>query len=243
MNLNATTKLLFNHAITHISLIPAFLYGELWMWVSAFVWWYVIAIVSISGGYHRFYSHKSFKAGKIYEFFVNFLGIFSGAGPALTWAATHIQHHVSSDGPEDPHSYKHRGVFAVYVNTWGYNFSIKRKYIKKLLKNDTLKWWHKNYFKVSIAIMILLYAIDPMLFVFGYAVPTVFAFHGYGILNVLGHIGNKPTNTFIGNILTAGEGWHANHHRRPGSIDIGIKWYQFDPTKYFCHMINKRHKK
>jgi stearoyl-CoA desaturase (delta-9 desaturase) len=235
-----TTKLIINHIICHIALIPAVIYGEIWMWIGAFLWWYIIAIVSISGGYHRYYSHKAFKAGKVYEFFVNFLGIFSGAGPALSWAATHIQHHVYSDSENDPHSYKHKGVFAVYCNTWGYGFQIKRKFVKKLLKRKELVWWMKNYFKVNIAIVLTLILIDPMLFVFGYAVPIVFAFHGYGLLNILGHLGNKPTNTWIGNILTAGEGWHANHHKKPGSIAIGETRWQFDPTKYFCNLIKEK---
>lgn len=233
-----TTKLLINHGISHIMIIPAVMYGELWMWLCSFLWWYVVAMVSISGGYHRFYSHRAFKGGKIYEFFVNFFGIFSGAGPALSWAATHIQHHVYSDKELDPHSYKHKGWFAVYFNTWGYNFQIKRKYVKKLMKNKTLVWWMKNYFKVNLAVIVLFFLIDPLLFIFGYAMPVVFAFHGYGILNILGHVGNKPTNTIIGNILTAGEGWHENHHKKPGNVNIGLHWYQFDPTKYFCRYID-----
>ena len=47
--------------------------------------------------------------------------------------------------------------------------------------------------------------------IFGYAMSVVLAFHGYGILNILGHAGGNPTNSWLANILTAGEGWHANH--------------------------------
>ena len=46
-----TTKLLINHTFCHLMLIPAFLYGELWMFVASFFWWYVVAIVAISGGF------------------------------------------------------------------------------------------------------------------------------------------------------------------------------------------------
>ena len=76
-----TTKLLINHTFCHLMLIPAFIYGQLWMFILAFLWWYIIAIVAISGGYHRYYSHKTFKAGKWYPWAVNILGMFAGAGP------------------------------------------------------------------------------------------------------------------------------------------------------------------
>jgi len=79
--------------------------------------------------------------------------------------------------------------------------------------------------------------IDPLFMVFGYALPVVFAFHGYGLLNVLGHRGGKPNNTWVGNILTAGEGWHANHHKRGGDYRIGQTWWQLDPTAWFIRII------
>jgi fatty-acid desaturase len=88
-------------------------------------------------------------------------------------------------------------------------------------------------------IVILLFLIDPMLMVFGYAMPVVFAFHGYGLLNILGHK-DGPTNTFVGNILTAGEGWHANHHKKPGSYKIGNEWWQFDPTALYLRLFFDR---
>ena len=178
-------------------LIPAFMYGELWMFVASFFWWYVIAIVAISGGYHRYYSHNSFKTGKWYEYVVNVLGMFAGAGPALTWAGTHRQHHAFSDSEHDPHSSTFKGMWAVYVNTWGYDFKIKRKFIKHLFRNRILRWFHKYYFKLNVAIIVAFTLIDPLFMIFGYAMPVIFAFHGYGILNILGHTGAKPTNSWI----------------------------------------------
>lgn len=235
--LNPTTKLLINHIFCHILLVPAFIYGELWMFIAGFLWWQVIAIVSISGGYHRYYSHNSFKSNKFYEIVVNMLGIFSGAGPALTWAATHKHHHAYSDTVHDPHSHHILGKWAVYVNTWGYNFKIKRRFISKLMRDSILRWFYKYYFQLNVVIILVLSIIDPLLLVFGYGVPVVLAFHGYGLLNVLGHSNAKPHNSWIANILTAGEGWHNNHHKRSLDYRIGRKWWQFDPTAMFIKMI------
>jgi len=232
-----TTKLLINHSFCHLMLIPAFLYGEWWMFLASFIWWYVIAIVAISGGYHRYYSHNSFRAGPWYPYAVNLLGLFAGAGPAMTWAATHRQHHAYSDTKDDPHSHSVKGIWSVYVNTWGYGFRIKRRFISKLLQDRLLRFFHKYYFHFNIAIIVLFALIDPLFMIFGYALPVVFAFHGYGILNVLGHKGAKPNNSWIANILTAGEGWHSNHHRRANSYEIGQRWWQIDPTKWFIRLI------
>ena len=228
-----TTKLITNHIFCHLMLIPAFMYGA---W-----WWQDIAIIAISGGYHRYYSHKTYKCSRWYQVLMNALGIFAGAGPALTWAAVHKQHHAYSDKELDPHSFHHKGWFAVYVNTWGYDVKIKRKFIKTLWRDDVLNWFYKYYFKLNIAIIVLFTAIDPLLMVFGYAMPVLLAFHGYGILNILGHR-NGPSNSAIANVLTAGEGWHANHHAKPGSYEIGHKWWQFDPTKLYIRTFFKREK-
>lgn len=234
-----TTKLLINHIFAHLMLIPGLFYGELWMWIAGFFWWQVIAIVAISGGYHRFYSHFSFKAPKWYPYVVNFLGIFAGAGPAMTWAAVHRQHHAYSDTEDDPHSHSIKGWFPVYVNTWGWGFQIKRRFIKRLMQDPVLRWFYSNYFKLNIAIIVVLTAIDPLLMIFGYALPVVLAFHGYGLLNILGHKGGQPNNSWVANILTAGEGWHANHHRRGGDYRIGWTKWQFDPTARFIDLIRR----
>lgn len=232
-----TTKLLINHIFTHLLLVAGLFYGDLWMWIAGFVWWQVIAIVAISGGYHRYYSHFSFKAPRWYPYVVNVLGIFSGAGPALTWAAVHRQHHAYSDTEDDPHSHSIKGWFPVYVNTWGYDVKIKRRFVKRLLQDPILRWFHKYYFKLTIAIITVFALIDPMLLIFGYALPVVLAFHAYGLLNILGHRGGRPNNSWLANILTGGEGWHANHHKRGGDYRIGWKWYEIDPTAWFIKLI------
>jgi stearoyl-CoA desaturase (delta-9 desaturase) len=234
-----TTKLLMNHILCHLMLVPAFMYGEWWMFLVAFLWWYVIAIVAISGGYHRYYSHKSFNANKWYSYTVNLLGIFSGAGPVLSWVGAHRMHHAYSDTAKDPHSYKFKGFWSIYLNTWGYGLHIDRKFMRELLKDRVVRWFYKNYFKINIAIILIFTLIDPLFMIFGYALPTVFAFHGYGILNTLGHRGAQPRNTWIGNILTAGEGWHLNHHKKGWEYQIGWESWQFDPTATFIKFIKK----
>jgi len=234
-----TTKLLLNHAFCHLMIIPAVIYGEWWMWLAAFLWWQVVAVVAISGGYHRYYSHKTFKTRSWYQYAVNFLGIFSGAGPVLAWVGAHRMHHAHSDTTADPHSAKYKGFWTIYLNKWGYDVNIERKYLKGVLGDKVLRWFYNNYFKLNVTIILVLFAIDPLLMVFGYAITVVFAFHGYSLLNTLGHRNGIPRNTIIGNILTAGEGWHANHHEDGKDYRIGRKWWQWDPTALFIRLIKE----
>ncbi len=232
-----TTKLLINHLFCHLLMIPAFMYGEWWMFLLGFLWWQLIAIVAISGGYHRYYSHKSFETSKFYEPLVNILGMFSGAGPVLSWVGSHRKHHSHSDTEEDPHSYKFKGFWKVYTNVWGYDATIERKYIKDLISNKLVRWFYINYFNLNIILIFTLFYIHPLLLTFAYALPVVLAFHGYSILNTLGHKDGMPNNTIVGNILTAGEGWHLNHHEDSRNYKIGKQWWQFDPTAHFIKLI------
>ena len=65
-------------------LIPAFMYGELWMFILGFMWWQFIAASAISAGYHRYFSHRSFEAPNWYRYYVQILGMLANPGPVLT---------------------------------------------------------------------------------------------------------------------------------------------------------------
>ena len=70
--MKTTHKLLLNHLLCHFALIPGFIYGDLWMFIAGFIWYYVITICSSSAGYHRYYAHQSFEVGKWFEWYTNF---------------------------------------------------------------------------------------------------------------------------------------------------------------------------
>ena len=65
-------------------------------------------------------------------------------------------------------------MWAVYVNTWGYDFKIKRKFIKHLFKNPILRFFHKYYFKLNVAIIIGFTLIDPLFMIFAYAMHLLY---------------------------------------------------------------------
>lgn len=235
-----TKKLILIHALCHVAIIPAIVYGEWWMWLGSFLWWQWIAATAISAGYHRYYSHNAFKTGKWYEYYSQFIGLFANPGPALTWASTHRMHHMYSDTEQDPHSPKYKGFWTVYTSYWGEDVTrINRRALAGLAGNKTLRWFYQHYFKLVIAIAVVLAVIDPLLLVFGYCMPVVLAFHGYGLINAYTHKDGEPKNSWLANILTAGEGWHLNHHRNSKAWQIGKGWKQPDPGAWFIRLIKE----
>ena len=236
--MNNSTKLLSIHIFCHIMIVPAILYGEWWMWGFSFLWWQWVAATSISSGYHRYFSHNSFKTGNWYSWYSQFIALFANPGPVLTWASTHRMHHYYSDTEKDPHSPVFKGFWKVYTSYWGNDIKyIERRATVGLLKRPGVKWFYKNYYKVIILLAITLMIIDPLVFIFLMAIPIVLAFHGYGLINAWTHKTGKPTNSALANLLTGGEGWHENHHKRPGDWKIGKKWWQVDTGSYWIRLI------
>jgi stearoyl-CoA desaturase (delta-9 desaturase) len=236
---SVTSKLLSIHALCHIMIIPAIIVGELWMFVCSFLWWQWIAASAISSGYHRYFSHRSFETGPWYEWYAQIIGLFANPGPVLTWAATHRMHHAYTDTHKDPHSPTLKGFFKVYTSQWGNDVTIERKMIKGL-NTPCIKFFHTHYFTLILGLMLVLLVMSPTLFLFGFCMPVVLAFHGYGLVNLIPHTeSGKPKNSWIANILTGGEGWHKNHHEDSRNWKIGKHFWQLDPGAWFIRLIKR----
>jgi stearoyl-CoA desaturase (delta-9 desaturase) len=231
--LKTTHKLLLNHLLCHVALIPGFIYGDLWMFVSGFIWYYIITICSSSAGYHRYYSHQSFKTGKWFEWFTNFLSLFVGSGPYLTRAAIHRQHHAYADTPKDPSCPVHHGFWKIYFNLWGLDGKIERRFFKGLIDNKILMFFHRHYWKLVFTVVTVLFLIDPLLLIFAYCVPCVLSSHLFGLFNAYLHKDGKAANSHWLNLFTAGEGYHKTHHDNSKKLRLGL----IDPTYFFIRLI------
>ena len=236
--MSRTTKLICIHALCHIGLAFAVVYGEAWMFLFSFIWWQAIAITAISAGYHRYFSHNAYQAPAWYPVYAQIVALFANPGPVLTWASAHRMHHAYSDTDKDPHSPVYKGFWRVYASMWGNDVTIERRMLRGL-KTPSTQFFYRHYFKLSLSVAIILTIIDPMLLLFVYCVPVVFAFHGYGLINTITHIQGFPKNSVIANILTGGEGWHANHHADSKNWRIGKHWWQLDPGAAFIKLIKK----
>ena len=152
----------------------------------------------------------------------------------------HHNHHKNSDTEKDPHSPVWKGFWKVYTSYWGNDINyIEKRALSRLLNDISIKLFYRFYFLFVIILVVVLISINPLLFIFCYAIPAVFAFHGYGLINAWAHKTGKPENSVLANIFTAGEGWHLNHHKEPGNWQIGKTWWQVDSASWWIRLIKQ----
>ncbi len=233
VNLSNVMLLRAQHLMNHILFIyvlSSFFSYKLFL-VSVFIY-AIYASFGISIGFHRLLSHKSFMCPIWFENICVVLGCLANGGSPISWVAAHRMHHAYADTEHEPHSVKHIGRFRTYIHFWN-KIIFKRKIIRDLYKKPFVLWMSKNYF-----LFLFLYQFSIFIFFglkiycFVYSVPAVLAFHGYGLINSMGH-SNKAeadtsVNSFFINIFTFGEGWHRNHHNNPNSYRIGFDVNQCD---------------
>lgn len=184
-----------------------------------YIFYYFAALIGISIGYHRYFTHRSFKTSSIKEVLMLSLGLLCGGRSALTWAAVHRMHHAKSDTADDPHSPMYKGWFNVLFSKWSVDY-IPKKYIIDLIKNPRVIWFHKYGAYLHILFAIVIMTVDLKLFMVFVVIPFFLSYIGFGMLNYFAHKKGEPTNIPLLNIIAPGEGWHKNHHDKPMNSKI-----------------------
>lgn len=245
--------------IAAIILVP--LYGVM-IGYSSTTWWAFIACMffaglSITAGYHRLWAHKTYEAHPVIECIFAIGGAFAMQNSALHWSSDHRIHHGQVDDPaKDPYAatngfwYSHIGwMLRNYQGDQYGNYNNARD----LQKNKIVMWQHKYYFPlaffVNVSIPLLLGIIFGdvlgMLLLSG-LLRLVLSQHFTFFINSVAHIwGTRPyteSNTARDNgilaFFTYGEGYHNYHHIFASDYRNGIKWYQYDPTKWMIKSLS-----
>lgn len=207
----------------------------------------LFGIVGVNAGYHRYFSHRSYETNRFFSILMALIGTLTTLGSIISWAAIHRYHHLHADKIEDPHSPKHIGVWNAYTYNWS-RANISRKFINDLIKDPTIVFLHKHYYKVILAYVLILGIIDPWLIIFAYALPATGCLNGVSAVTVISHvhgyrnynINDDAKNSWIASVLSLGEGWHNNHHKSPYKWMQGEKWWEIDPPGYFIKLIRKK---
>ena len=79
-------------------------WGLGWVDITLALIFYVISGLGITVGYHRYFTHGSFKANRPLRIALALAGSIAMQGPVITWVADHRRHHAFSDKEGDPHS-------------------------------------------------------------------------------------------------------------------------------------------
>ncbi|MDZ7779136.1 MAG: fatty acid desaturase [Gemmatimonadota bacterium] len=229
-------------------LVHAACLGAIWTGVSATavavaVGLYVIRMWGITAGYHRYFSHRSYKTSRVMQFVIALIGQTSAQRGVLWWAAVHRHHHLYSDTEHDVHSPRHQGFLYSHVG-WIFNHNNwKPDYgtVKDLTKYPELVWLDRlNYLPaILLGFGMFLWGGWTMLVV-GFFWSTVALYHGTFFINSLAHVhgsqryltGDDSRNNFWLALITLGEGWHNNHHHYQSSTRQGFRWWEVDLSYY-----------
>jgi stearoyl-CoA desaturase (delta-9 desaturase) len=204
---------------------------------------YVVRMFAITGFYHRYFSHRTFRTGRVTQFFFALLGASATQRGPLWWSAHHRKHHRHSDTELDVHSPRQHGFWWSHMGwiTSAENFPTDMHEVRDLARYPELRWLDRYDVVVPILLATTLILVGGWPFlIWGYFVSTVALFHGTSLINSLAHrVGSRryqtdddSGNSLVLALITLGEGWHNNHHRYPGAARQGFFWWEIDLTYY-----------
>ncbi len=230
--------------------VYSFLHGvQLWMPLLT-IGMYLAVGMSICAGYHRFFSHKSYEAAWPVQLFYAIFGALAAQNSILWWSSSHRVHHKYVDRDWDPYNIQ-RGFWWAHI-LWIFYRNEARddtfENARDLLQNRIVMWqhrWHKVILiVVGFGLPTLIGAAfgSPMAgLLWGGFLRIAIIHHTTFFVNSLAHYIGKPLfnaevsarDNWMVALLTLGEGYHSFHHRFPADFRNGIRWYQWDPAKWW----------
>jgi stearoyl-CoA desaturase (delta-9 desaturase) len=235
------------HILAAITLIWVRPTAEILVLTAATFW---IRMIGITGFYHRYFSHKTYKTSRVFQFVMAWVGASCTQKGPLWWAGIHRIHHRESDVPgKDPHSpkdgfwYSHAGW--IQDPRWD---ATPIKEIRDFARFPELQWLNRWHFVPPLVLVAGIWlTMGGTAVLWAYVVSTVVLWHSTYTINSLSHVfGTRryETNDTSRNnlwlaLLTLGEGWHNNHHRYMASCRQGFFWWEIDPTYYVLKGMQK----
>jgi stearoyl-CoA desaturase (Delta-9 desaturase) len=219
-------------------------------------WWYLLWIVvltrvcglGVTVALHRFFSHRSFKTSRWFQFVLACVGCTALQKGPLWWAIHHRLHHKHSDTPEDPHSPVVDGFFFGHMG-WLFARDLMHpdeRTVRDLAKYPELVWLDRLWMLPGLLLAAACFALGGWGgLVYGYCLSVVFVFQVTFAVNSFGHLfgsqrfdtGEGSRNNVLLGYLAMGDGWHNNHHRAPSSARHGFAWYEFDFSYLFIRLL------
>lgn len=249
---------IFMPAIALVGVIgtPVYIYTQgLAVSEAVLFFFYLIATsLAITVGYHRLFSHITFKTNSVVQFLMLFFGAATFQKSALRWASQHRQHHQFTDTEIDPHDstkgfwYSHIGWIMFYKHD--VNFSN----VPDLAKNKMVMHQHKYYDLWSVTAGLIL----PMLagwwaghllgaFIMTFCLRVTLVLNMAFFINSSAHMAGSKTHdpgssagdSWLWALLTNGEGYHNYHHKYPNDYRNGHRKYHWDPSKWFIYSLSR----
>ena len=256
-------------------LISSFLIGTLFLAVTAvpvYLWFFgldtfqiVLFFVmffacgfSITIGYHRLFSHRTFEAHWLVRLFTLIFGAAAFENSVLLWSCEHRSHHKHVDHEDDPYCIS-KGLFHAHIGWLLFKLDPPPPFDNVSdLKKDPLVLWQDRHIH-WIAALVSFVLPTAIGFLWGGWISALGAFLIAGVarivvlqhctfcINSLCHyLGDRPysskcsaRDSWIMAIVTLGEGYHNYHHEFQYDYRNGVKPWQFDPTKWVIWILSK----
>jgi stearoyl-CoA desaturase (Delta-9 desaturase) len=245
-----------------LPLLAIFTGASLFDWVLCLIL-YVSRMFFVTAGYHRYFSHRTYKTSRWFQFLLAFLAQTSAQKGVLWWSATHRVHHKHSDTKADPHSMKQYGFWHSHIG-WimdKENDETHLELVKDLAKYPELVWLDKYYMIPPVLLAVFVTALGGLVnggtlsamfthgwstLLIGFFLSTVILYHGTFAINSLMHwigkarylTGDESKNSLWLALVSLGEGWHNNHHYYQRSTRQGFFWWEIDLTYYMLKVLS-----
>lgn len=233
------------------ALVPIYLYyeGFSWFQLGIFLFMCVASGFSITAGYHRLFAHQSYETHPVIRFLYLVFGASAFENSAYKWCSDHRYHHRFVDKEGDPYNI-HKGFFHAHMG-WILRDDPKERTFenaKDLAADPLVRWQDRWYIAIAVAVGFGLPTLVGWIFdqsfagfLFGGLVRIVFVHHGTFFINSAAHyVGSRPYSTkntardcWWLAFFTNGEGYHNFHHAFANDYRNGIRWYHWDPSKWW----------
>ncbi len=255
----------FPFFLLHVSALAAVFTGISWPVVVFTLVTFWARVFFVTGFYHRYFSHRSFKTSRPFQFVMGVLGTLSMQKGPLWWSSHHRHHHSHSDDEADVHSPRKGGFWWAHIGwlTEADRNDTRWERVKDLSQFAELRWLESAYPLGALAYALITLGVGfwveqafpqtgatmAQFFVFGFVWCTVGLMHTTYMINSGSHMwgsqryrtdDDSRNNLFLA-LLTLGEGWHNNHHRYPGAERNGFFWYEIDITHYLLSVLSWVH--
>lgn len=249
----------------HLACALVYFVGWSWLAIGIAVFLYGLRVFALTGFYHRYFSHRTFKTWRIIQFLFAAIGCMAIQRGPLWWAAHHRNHHIHSDDPDDLHSPKQKGILWAHM-LWFLTPRAQRtrlKLIPDFAKYPELRFLDRWELLPPALMGLALYGLGEFvawefpaagvtgwqLVIWGVFVSTIAVSHVTFLVNSATHLIGTPRyktlddskNSMIVALLTFGEGWHNNHHYYPNSTRQGFFWWEIDVTYYILTFMSMLH--
>jgi stearoyl-CoA desaturase (Delta-9 desaturase) len=248
--------------LLHLACLSVIWVGWSWAALGTALATYWLRVFGLTAFYHRYFSHRSFKTSRWFQFVGALLGSAAGQRGPIWWAAHHRDHHRHSDKPADVHSPHQHGFWFSHMGWFmtRENYPTRERNVPDLLRYPELRFLERYDFLITGLLAVAMFAWGTFLaraapeletnglqmLVWAFLISTIVLYHVTYSINSIAHVfgsrryatkDDSRNNLWLA-LVTFGEGWHNNHHYYPAAARQGFYWWEVDVTYYLLVLLS-----